>query len=202
MKGMIIDVYHNPQYRTCTNGPSRTHDSILVVGDGVPEIFDAFTAEGEQKRPVFILSESVPGYPTLVPVDTCEGTDGQGYWVMDGGNFATSCDSRWNELIRSRTGGRGAPVVPIHDRSEDQTSMRLLTGRFPAEFSQKAAEKGETASTQTPHRGEPESGKTYLLIGKRDQPSIANGDNWQDAEIKEPDPKVTPLPELDRYFQI
>jgi len=38
--------------------------------------------------------------------------------------------------------------------------------------------------TYEPDKGRPEHGKTYLLIGKKETPSIANGNTWAESEIK------------------
>jgi len=33
----------------------------------------------------------------------------------------------------------------------------------------------------------PEAGKQYLLIGAGDKPSIANGNTWEESEVKSDD---------------
>ncbi len=119
IKGMLLTVYASSHdgAGAFTNGPSARHTQIIVVGDGVPEIFSA-ESSSRDTLPTFVLRESVGGYPTLVPVDTLEGGKHAGAWVADGGNFAETSDSRWSELVRKITGGNGAAVVPIHDRAE------------------------------------------------------------------------------------
>jgi hypothetical protein len=119
LKGMLLTVYSSGQYGAgaFTNGPSARHTQIIVVGDGVPEIFSA-ESSSRDTLPTFVLREHVSGYPTLVPADTLEGGEHDGAWVADGGNFAETSDSRWSELVRKITGGNGAAVVPIHDRAE------------------------------------------------------------------------------------
>ena len=124
LKGMLLTVYvssHNGA-GAFTNGPSARHTQILVVGEGIPEIFSASINSQVPGHPsflpTFVLRESVGGYPTLVPADTLDGGDHAGVWVMAGGNFASTCDSRWSELVRKITGGNGAAIVPIHDRAE------------------------------------------------------------------------------------
>ena len=34
-------------------------------------------------------------------------------------------------------------------------------------------------------KDKPEQGKQYLLIGSSDKPSIANGNSWEESEVKE-----------------
>ena len=34
------------------------------------------------------------------------------------------------------------------------------------------------------HKGQPEAGKVYCLIGGSDKPSIANGNTWQESEVE------------------
>ena len=40
-------------------------------------------------------------------------------WTMFGGNYAGTCDSRFNEAVEKITGARFYGAVPIHDRVEN-----------------------------------------------------------------------------------
>ncbi len=105
-KGMILDVYRHVRRGAfaatdCTNGGiSATRCELLLVGEGVPEIF-----EETPERPAVKIG-SAGGRPHLRPVDD------DGVWFMFGGNFAYSCDSRLRPLL-------GDGPVHIHDRRED-----------------------------------------------------------------------------------
>ena len=125
LKGMLLTVYTSSQHgaEAFTNGPSARHAQILVVGEGIPEIFSAGVPRHPSTLPTFVLREHVSGYPTLVPADILEGGEHSDEWVMAGGNFASTCDSRWSEIVRKITGGNGAAIVPIHDRAEPSQEL-------------------------------------------------------------------------------
>jgi len=97
-KGMLVNVLRAKNYN-CTNGPSAGYDTLLLVGPGVPEIF-----EESAHRPTYTLVKQEFGagepYLHIQPIE------GNGY--MMGGNFAWTADSRFPN----------AYPLPIHDRTE------------------------------------------------------------------------------------
>ena len=104
MRGMIIEVYRNG-YQDCTNGGvSKDARALLLVGEGVPEIFKA------GNMPVVRLAKGPGNTLRLVP-DAVKDR-----WHMFGGNFGYSGDSRFAELVRAH-GGDGGPIK-IFDRVE------------------------------------------------------------------------------------
>lgn len=112
MKGLLISIYRTGAYGDCTNGGvSSKANKALVVGPGIPEIFDA----GD--RPVLRLEANRgTGTARLVPV-------GETGWTMMGGNFGYTSDSRFSEAVRAiyQANCPGADfygAVPIHDRVE------------------------------------------------------------------------------------
>jgi|CXWL01.1.fsa_nt_gi hypothetical protein len=101
MKGMILDVYRRSDRVDCTNGGITTdRQAVLLVGPGVPEIFDE-----DPKWPTVKIG-SAGGRIHLRPVED------KGIWFMFGGNFAYSSDSRLRPIL-------GDGPVHIHDRRED-----------------------------------------------------------------------------------
>lgn len=110
MKGYIVNVYRR-NGQSCTNGGvSETHDALLLVGEGVPEIF-----EDKGDLPVVVLKEE-NGYKYLVPEYFPHNMVGP----IFGGNFAYNSDSRINKLF----GGR---PVPIHDRFDTKKDHKQLS---------------------------------------------------------------------------
>jgi hypothetical protein len=123
--GMLLDVFKTPLFKSCTAGPSRDHDEIVVVGPQIPQNYDVFGLDGSQRHPVYTLQVR-DGYPSLIPVSVCAGTS----------------DGRWTEIIRGITQGSGSSLVPIHDRAENDpdpenpgrpAGLRELSGVFPQE---------------------------------------------------------------------
>jgi hypothetical protein len=138
---MLLDVFKTPLFKSCTAGPSRDHDEIVVVGPQIPQNYDVFGLDGSQRHPVYTLQVR-DGYPSLIPVSVCAGTSGAGVWVMAGGAYAGTSDGRWTEIIRGITQGSGSSLVPIHDRAENDpdpenpgrpAGLRELSGVFPQE---------------------------------------------------------------------
>jgi len=104
MRGMIINVYRNG-YQDCTNnGVSKHAETLLLVGEGIPEIFDA------NDLAVVRLTTGPGNTLRLVP-DAVKHR-----WHMFGGNFGYSGDSRFAEIVRAH-GGDGGPIK-IFDRVE------------------------------------------------------------------------------------
>jgi hypothetical protein len=116
-KGMRLNVFRWT-LGDCTNGGiSSTHNNVLLVGPGIPEIF-----EEDEDTPVVNLVNNSRGqgapynpeihhwhdedvYLVLEPADVPKGT-----WTMAGGNYAGSSDSRIHEICPY--------PISIHDRIE------------------------------------------------------------------------------------
>lgn len=108
-KGLLISIFKNPMYAKCSNGGiSETNDQALVIGPGIPEIFEA------HERPVLKLESHVKGIARLVPIEKPSGRAGP----MMGGAFGHTSDSRFSEAVSALTGSRFYGAVPIHDRFE------------------------------------------------------------------------------------
>lgn len=103
--GMILTVLRRADGADCTNGGvSSKTATILVTGPEIPKIFSE-TAD----CPAFTIGDR-GGYKFLTPVVPCP-RDRAGY--MMGGNYAVTCDSRWN-----------FGALPIHDRTESAEECR------------------------------------------------------------------------------
>lgn len=108
MKGLLISIYKNPAYAGCSlGGVSADHDQAIMVGPGIPEIFEA------RGKPVLKLESHYPGCARLVPV-----AFPQGKCPMFGGAFGHTSDSRFSEAIEDLLGHPFYGAVPIHDRCE------------------------------------------------------------------------------------
>jgi hypothetical protein len=112
--GLLVHVYRS-RGLNCTNGATRDHDAIIVVGDGFPPIFPA------QGRPVFRLIPGVlMGTVRLVP-DGCGAGEGFLPQVMFGGNYASTSDSRFSDAASRIVGHYFYGAVAVHDRTEGDT---------------------------------------------------------------------------------
>lgn len=104
--GMIVYVYRDT-LGDCTNGGiSGTFDKLCVTNvDGPFEPGPGIPA-------VVLKPGNIPNaLPKLVPEEDQE------HWVMFGGNYASTSDSRFSEAVK-RMCGVYASIVPIHDRIE------------------------------------------------------------------------------------
>lgn len=108
MKGLPISIFSNPRYRKCANGGlSEFHNEALVIGEGIPEVFEA------NGLPVLkLVKGNLPGLAKLVPADAGD------KWVMFGGNYAGTSDSRFTKAVEKITGSPFSRALPIHDRIE------------------------------------------------------------------------------------
>lgn len=97
MKGLIISVYRDARLGDCTNnGISSQFDELTLVGEGIPEIFDVT----EDRPAVKVVKRDLWSdrkrareiYLHLEPVDE---RFNAGRWLMAGGNWAYTCDSRF-----------------------------------------------------------------------------------------------------------
>ena len=108
-KGMILSIYIAEGYRQCGGVITRTCKEVLLVGEGVPEIFDARPDRPAVKlvrRPN--LGRDGGDYKHIEPVDAVPA--GQTGYMM-GGAYVGSSDSRVRDIL-------GDYPLPLHDRSE------------------------------------------------------------------------------------
>ena len=112
MTGMIFSVYKSGRGDSTNGGVSSYVESLTVVGDDVPEIFD----EAYDRPTVKLVIRNVCGtsFPIIVPADSTEAGGTERY--MFGGNFAWTSDSRVSRWLEER-GFTNAPVK-IFDRQE------------------------------------------------------------------------------------
>lgn len=105
MKGMILDVFRSKILGNCSNdGISSRVNEVLLVGEGIPEIFEA---NNERPAVKLVKRNFVSGpYYHAEPLEKREGMNGP----MFGGTFIFTTDSR----VRSIT----AYPIPLHDRFE------------------------------------------------------------------------------------
>jgi hypothetical protein len=111
MKGLIIEIYHS-KYDATNGGVTATADEALLVGDGIPQIFD-----DDGTRPVLKVVERVffgEVYRHLEPVEPVK-RGNVGY--MYGGNIGYTSDSRFP----------GDYPLKIHDRQETQHQNDILS---------------------------------------------------------------------------
>lgn len=108
MKGLLVEIL------TGAYSNKVSFENLILVGDGVPEVFEA-----DSKAPaVMIVRGNLPGTLKAILVEgvyspaafVCAGTAGIN-WPMFSGAFIFSSDSRFREI----TGGH---PVPLHNRYE------------------------------------------------------------------------------------
>jgi hypothetical protein len=99
-KGMLVHVYRSDIQ--ATQGPSKTHDTMLLIGIGIPELFTA----GDMPI-VKLVRRSIGGneYLHAEPIEPCP-SHRRGY--MAGGNFIYTSDSRFPNRY----------PIAVHDRTE------------------------------------------------------------------------------------
>lgn len=138
--GLRVHVLRSAGFPDCTNnGISAQHAHLTIVGIITPtnethnlatediEIFPDFhlTALPRDSQifppsadaPAAVLRYSRGRYSGLhiAPLDACLARR----WVMAGGNYAETTDSRWTDLLRTITDSNAVgSAVPIHDRIE------------------------------------------------------------------------------------
>lgn len=145
-RGLMLNVLRPAGSPDCTNnGISARHNRVTVVGI-ITDTDDAANAASRRdditprfhvtalprECQVFAATDDAPAViirysagwsaPTndqrpihLDPLDAATA----GTWVMAGGNYATTTDSRWTDLVRTLTGTTGSSeALRIHDRIE------------------------------------------------------------------------------------
>ena len=109
VKGLVVYIYRN-------NPPTRSNmikaDEALVVGPGIPEIFEA------HDRPVLELQPNSYNTAVLRPY-------GHTGYVMFGNSYAMTSDSRFVEAIRKLINTPNFyGAIPVHDWTEDPNFMK------------------------------------------------------------------------------
>lgn len=107
--GMIVHVFRG-SLGDCTAGgvSSKVNELTVVNVDGPFEPTD--------ERPAAVLKDGhLPGTCRLVPV----AVDLPKKWLMFGGNYASTSDSRWHRAVDKICGSRQSGAVSIHDRVEE-----------------------------------------------------------------------------------
>ena len=102
--GMLVTVYRANHGDTTNNGISSQYDELIVK-----EVSGPFNSGDGRELTLTVDSN---GNPRLTPMCIPEGK-----WVMFGGNYAGTSDSRWSQELRKLL-GYNPRVVPIFDRVE------------------------------------------------------------------------------------
>lgn len=120
----VAYVYRQPDGTDCTNGGISSQAEYLTVY-GPNEKFEPrpFRFLNKPAPPVRMVPSNlrVMGTPMAVnlkPIDPETGEIASGWW-MSGGNYASSCDSRFGEMIAEVNPAlQYSGAVSIHDRQE------------------------------------------------------------------------------------
>jgi|TARA_B100001094_G_C17857891_1_gene635941 hypothetical protein len=105
--GLNISVYSNSDTYDCTlNGVTSRYDQLCVVNVEGPDSPSA-TAPA-----VNLVKGNLPGIAKIVPEEAGK------KWVMFGGNYAATSDSRFTQAVEKITGNPHSGAVPVHDRVE------------------------------------------------------------------------------------
>jgi hypothetical protein len=108
--GLVINVYRWAGPDCSMRGISAQHDKLCVVNCVGP-------FEPSEDCPAVELVKLRHGNVVLQPVDP-EYHGGGGKWLMFGGNFGYTSDSRFNAKVRELSGYDFSFPVAIHDRYE------------------------------------------------------------------------------------
>jgi hypothetical protein len=117
MKGMRVSILVDKDTGDCTNGGITSRvKSCIVVGPGIPEIFEAGSGD--------VVLQLIPWFGYFKAVPIAFGI--WGYWDLEkmigpmfGGNYITTSDSRFKEVCPH--------PVPVHDRYETQEQYDRLS---------------------------------------------------------------------------
>lgn len=113
--GLIVDVFKCKDMPDCTNkGISNRFDRLCLVNVEGP-----FTPNAQTPAAMLVKGNGL-GLVKIVPAEYLEIGEyvPTGKWVMMGGNYAATSDSRFHRAVERLTGGQSYGAVPIHDRIE------------------------------------------------------------------------------------
>ena len=116
MKGLSASIYQSKEIGNCSNkGISSKCKSVILVGDGIPEIFEA----DDHSPAVRLVKRSGIGRngSTYTHAEPVKGKDPKAIGWMDGGCFISSSDSRFPSDY----------PIPLHDRQESQQLYDTLS---------------------------------------------------------------------------
>jgi hypothetical protein len=110
--GMIASVFRDDKGDCSNKGLSAYHSRVLVVNvDGPFTVRDGLPA-------VKMVKGNLRGTVKIVPLNEHE----SGKWLMFGGTYVGTSDSRFGEKVKEIAGEYGAEfpasIVPFHDRVE------------------------------------------------------------------------------------
>ncbi len=100
VKGMLVFVYRSPLGDCTANGITSKVTQIVMVGKGLPEIFEV-----EEGEPYLKLTNYNDSFRAEVVSEETKGKHS-----MFGGNFVYTSDSRFSAITKY--------PVPVHDRFE------------------------------------------------------------------------------------
>jgi len=104
--GLLVDVYRNSCYGDCSNnGISKFHNRFCVSNVEGP-------FEPSEKNPELVLTKGPYNTVRLIDPNISENV-----WVMFGGNYAGTSDSRFSAAIEDMV-GYSIDLVKIFDRVE------------------------------------------------------------------------------------
>lgn len=113
--GLLAFVARVARCGDCTNGGiSSNHDQLCLVNVDGP-------FEPSDDCPAVMLDSHVLGCLRIVPAVKTEAGNWiiePGGWYMDGGNYASTSDSRFSAACNRLLGHRFYGAVAIHDRRE------------------------------------------------------------------------------------
>lgn len=113
MKGLSVYVYRENALGDSTNGGiSSKHDRLILVGSGIPEIFEA-----DEDTPAVKLVKRFIGGREYIHAEPVEWKGEGEIKGIFGGNFIYTSDSRFPSDY----------PIPLHDRQETQEMYDRLT---------------------------------------------------------------------------
>lgn len=114
-RALSLSVYRW-EYDCTNNGISSRFNDILVPCAHGPRDYDT---DNPPENLCVVRSQRIGGALALRLVPAA--AEKAGKWTMAGGNYATTSDSRWGEMLAAEYGMeyRFNDCLPIHDRIED-----------------------------------------------------------------------------------
>lgn len=112
--GLNVSVYRFPLGDCTLDGiSSKAKDLCLVNVDGP-------SSPSADQPAAMLVKGNMPGMVKIVPalLDDKQRYSQDPRWVMMGGNYAATSDSRFHRAVEAITGHPSYGAVPIHDRIE------------------------------------------------------------------------------------